>query len=51
MATMSDPEFLADAERGKFEINPVPGERIQQLVAELYKTPRELTKRLADMLR
>jgi tripartite-type tricarboxylate transporter receptor subunit TctC len=51
MATMSDPEFLADAERGKFEINPVPGERIQQLVAELYKTPRELTKRLADMLK
>jgi tripartite-type tricarboxylate transporter receptor subunit TctC len=49
--TMSDPEFLADAERGKFEINPVPGERIQQLVAELYKTPRELTKRLADMLK
>ena len=51
METMSDPEFLADAARGKFEINPVPGERIQQLVAELYKTPPELTKRLADMLK
>jgi tripartite-type tricarboxylate transporter receptor subunit TctC len=51
METMSDPEFLADAERGKFEINPVPGERIQQLVAELYKTPPELTKRLAEMLK
>jgi tripartite-type tricarboxylate transporter receptor subunit TctC len=50
-ATMTDPEFLADAERGKFEINPVPGERIQQLVAELYKTPAELTKRLAEMLK
>jgi tripartite-type tricarboxylate transporter receptor subunit TctC len=51
METMSDPEFLSDAERGKFEITPVPGERIQQLVAELYRTPPELTKRLADMLR
>jgi tripartite-type tricarboxylate transporter receptor subunit TctC len=51
METMADPEFLADAERGKFEINPVPGERIQQLVAELYRTPPELTKRLADMLK
>jgi tripartite-type tricarboxylate transporter receptor subunit TctC len=51
MDTMSDPDFLADAERGKFEINPVPGERIQQLVAELYKTPPQLTKRLADMLK
>jgi tripartite-type tricarboxylate transporter receptor subunit TctC len=51
METMADKAFLADAERAKFEINPVPGERIQQLVAELYKTPPELTKRLADMLK
>jgi tripartite-type tricarboxylate transporter receptor subunit TctC len=51
MATMADPEFLADAERSKIEITPVAGERIQELVAELYKTPPELTKRLADMLR
>jgi hypothetical protein len=27
------------------------GQRIQELVAELYRTPPELTKRLADMLR
>jgi tripartite-type tricarboxylate transporter receptor subunit TctC len=51
METMADREFLTDAERAKFEINPVPGERIQQLVAELYKTPPELTKRLAEMLK
>jgi tripartite-type tricarboxylate transporter receptor subunit TctC len=51
METMEDKEFLADAERLKFEITPVSGERIQALVAELYKTPPELTKRLADMLK
>ena len=51
MATMADKEFLADAERSKLEITPVYGERIQELVAELYKTPPELTKRLADMLK
>jgi len=51
MATMADAAFLADAERSKIEINPVPGERIQDLMAELYKTPPELTKRLAEMLR
>ena len=44
-------ELLADAERSKLEITPVTGERIQELVAELYKTPPELTKRLAEMLR
>jgi hypothetical protein len=48
---MADKEFLADAERSKLEITPVSGERIQALVAELYKTPPELTKRLAEMLR
>jgi tripartite-type tricarboxylate transporter receptor subunit TctC len=51
MATMADKEFLADAERSKLEITPVSGERIQELVTELYKTPPELTKRLAEMLR
>jgi tripartite-type tricarboxylate transporter receptor subunit TctC len=50
-STMADKEFLADAERSKLEITPVPGERIQELVAELYRTPLELTKRLADMLK
>ena len=46
-----DRGFCFDAERSKLEITPVPGERIQALVAELYKTPPELTKRLAEMLR
>jgi tripartite-type tricarboxylate transporter receptor subunit TctC len=51
MDTMADKDFLADADRAKLEITPVSGERIQELVAELYKTPPELTKQLADMLR
>jgi hypothetical protein len=51
MATMADKEFLADAERSRLEITPVSGERIQELVAELYRTPPELAKRLAEMLR
>jgi tripartite-type tricarboxylate transporter receptor subunit TctC len=51
MATMADKDFLADADRSKLEITPVSGERIQALVAELYRTPPELTKRLAEMLK
>jgi tripartite-type tricarboxylate transporter receptor subunit TctC len=51
MDTMADKDFMADAERSKLEITPVSGERIQELVAELYKTPPELTKRLAEMLK
>jgi hypothetical protein len=48
---MADPQFLADAEPPKLEIAPVSGERIEELVAELYKPPPELTKRLVEMLR
>jgi hypothetical protein len=51
MATTADKEFLADAERSKLEITPVPGERIQEPAAELCRTPPELAKRLADMLK
>jgi hypothetical protein len=51
MATMADKEFLADAERSKLEITPVPGERIWELLAETYQTPPELAKRPADMLK
>jgi tripartite-type tricarboxylate transporter receptor subunit TctC len=51
METMADRDFLADAARAKLEITPVSGERIQELMAELYKTPPELVKRLAEMLR
>ena len=50
MATMADKEFLAE-ERSKLEITPVPGERIQEPVAELCRTPPELAKRLADILK
>ena len=34
-ATMKDPEFLAEAERTKLTIGPLPGEELQKLVAEV----------------
>jgi tripartite-type tricarboxylate transporter receptor subunit TctC len=51
METMADPAFLADADRTKLEVNPVSGDRIQDLVAELYRTPPQLTRRLAEILK
>ncbi len=46
-ATMKDPAFLADAEKGKMDIDPVSGQEVQDLVAELYKTPKELVEEAA----
>ena len=42
MATMQDPEFLADAEKADLEITPVSGEDVQALVTDIYETPPEL---------
>jgi tripartite-type tricarboxylate transporter receptor subunit TctC len=50
--TMQDPDFLAEAARLNFEVNPVTGARLDALLAEAYATPKDVvaraTKALAD---
>lgn len=38
---MKDPGFLADANKAKLQINPLPGEKLQVLVAEMVDIPEE----------
>jgi tripartite-type tricarboxylate transporter receptor subunit TctC len=38
--TLRDPEFLKDAEKSKFEIDPISGDDIQKFVTELMATPK-----------
>jgi len=49
--TMKDKDFLADAAQGKFEINPVGGERLQALVEEAYRTPPAIATKAASVMR
>jgi tripartite-type tricarboxylate transporter receptor subunit TctC len=51
MKTMKDPEFLADADKGQFEIRPVAGEEIEKLVAEVLKTPPELAEKAGALMK
>ena len=51
MATMKDPEFLADAEKAQLEITPVSGEEVEALVKELYQTPKALAAKAAEYIR
>jgi tripartite-type tricarboxylate transporter receptor subunit TctC len=51
MDTMKDPEFLAEAEKGKLEITPVSGEDIQKLVTEVYATPKDVAAKVGAMLK
>ena len=44
-------DFLAEAAKIDLEINPVSGEELQKLVADAYKTPPDIVKRTADLLK
>jgi tripartite-type tricarboxylate transporter receptor subunit TctC len=50
MDTMTNKEFLDEAEQNKFEINPVNGEQLEALVKEVYRTPPEVAKKAAAMV-
>jgi tripartite-type tricarboxylate transporter receptor subunit TctC len=50
-ATMQDKEFLADAERTRIDVVPSTGEKVQQLVEQLYATPKATVERAKDLIK
>jgi tripartite-type tricarboxylate transporter receptor subunit TctC len=44
-ATMRDPQLLAEAEKTRIDISPLPGALVQELVAKLYATPADVVQR------
>jgi len=40
--TMKDPAFLEEAKKMKLDVNPVSGAEIDKLVAELYRSPKDV---------
>lgn len=42
--TMQDPQFLADAKKLRIDVAPLSGERVQQVVKELYEAPHEVVE-------
>src|SRR5262245_16163341 len=52
MDTMADKDFLAEAEKAKFEITPVAGEKIEHLVLDVYRNPTpELAEKAGAAMR
>jgi len=50
--TMADKEFLAEAEKAKFEVTPVSGEKIESLVLEVHRnTTPELAEKAGAAMR
>jgi len=49
--TFADKEFLAEAEKGKLDIDPVSATQVQKLVNEFFGLPAELKAKLKKILR
>ena len=48
MATMEDPDFIADAAKQNLELAPVSGQRVAELIAAVYATPAEVVQRAKE---
>jgi hypothetical protein len=48
--TMADPDFRATAKRAKLEIDPVPGTKLQDIVAKVFSSPKPVVERVAKIL-
>ncbi|HKG01088.1 MAG TPA: hypothetical protein VKB15_10725, partial [Xanthobacteraceae bacterium] len=42
MATMRDPDLVAEAKHMQLDIMPVAGEDLQAMIARLYATPKDI---------
>jgi len=50
-ATMSDPEFLADAKKQKLDVTPEDGEHIAALVKKVYATPKPIVDKIGELIK
>jgi hypothetical protein len=48
--TLKDAEFLAEAQRLRLEIIPVPGETVQQLITTHLQTPKSSVETLLEYM-
>jgi tripartite-type tricarboxylate transporter receptor subunit TctC len=51
MATMNDPQFQADAEKTRIDVEPLAGDKIQELVTKLARTPPAVIARAKRAIR
>jgi hypothetical protein len=50
-ATIKDPDFVAETGKAKLEVNPTSGAEIDQLLADIYATPRDVIEKAKQALR
>ncbi len=50
METLKDPEFVAEAKKAKLEIDPLTGEEVEKVVAEMFNISPPLMEKLKAVL-
>lgn len=50
-ATMTDPEFIADVKRNKFDLDPENGAHLAGLITKLYATPKPVIERVSKLIK
>jgi len=51
MATMQDPDFLADAKKQKLDVVPKDGEHLAGLVKKIYATPKSIVDKVGELIK
>ena len=49
MATMKDPEFLADAKKQKLDVEPRDGTHIANVIRKVYATPKSIIEKVSAL--
>jgi hypothetical protein len=47
---MQDPQFLSEIEKSRSEFNPLPGEKLQKLVAAAFEVSPAIVGRIRQIL-
>ena len=50
MASMKDPEFIAEAEQRKLTLEPESGEELEALIRRTYATPKPIIERIGKLI-
>lgn len=49
-ATMNDKEFGADAKKAGLTVNPMTGEKLAQMIHDIYRTPKDVVTKVSETL-
>ena len=48
--TMKDPDFIADAKRQKLDVEPKDGAHLEQLIRDIYATPKPIIEKIGKLI-